>query len=406
MDRLQNFCQTVAIIFALSGILFIPFPFHIFPYQHSITNALFGSLIRFTADISGLELRSNGISSDSTSLYVLGLILFILALIASIVLHFTGKCERFAQSALPFARKVICYYLALQLFKYGFDKIFKAQFYIPEPNTLYTPFGMMSKDILYWSTMGVSRSYSIFLGIAEVIPAILLLFSRTRAAGLLLATIVLLNIVAVNMSFDISVKLYSLFLLFLSLAALAPHIRALISFFISRKPGMITHDTPLLPRRIFLKASLKTFITAIILLEALHPYFASGSWNDDNASRPYLHGAWQVERVIMHGDTLESAKHPVKRFFFHRRGYLIFQGPGDAMRDYKAEIDSIGSAITLTDYNLHRTRLPYSHNKADSTIRIVYMQDNKKFTIEAKQVDWRKLPALRDPFHWTVDEVE
>ena len=117
------------------------------------------------------------------------------------------------------------------LFVYGFNKVFKIQFYIPEPNTLYTPLGQLSKDILFWSSMGSSHSYNLFMGLVEILPALFLLFRRTRMLGAVISFTVLLNVLMINFGFDISVKILSSFLLFLSLVILAPYAKKLFSFF-------------------------------------------------------------------------------------------------------------------------------------------------------------------------------
>ena len=103
--------------------------------------------------------------------------------------------------------------LAFFLLRYGFDKLFKHQFYLPEPNTLYTPVGLLSKDILFWTSMGTSHSYNVFMGLIEIIPAFLLFFKRTRMLGGLISFAVLLNVLMINIGFDITVKILSSFLL-------------------------------------------------------------------------------------------------------------------------------------------------------------------------------------------------
>jgi hypothetical protein len=93
---------------------------------------------------------------------------------------------------------------------------------LPEPNLLFTPLGQLDKDILYWSTMGSSYGYNLFLGCTELLTGVLLFFRKTRAIGALAAVFICANIVAVNFSFDISVKLLSSFLLLLSLFIAIP----------------------------------------------------------------------------------------------------------------------------------------------------------------------------------------
>ena len=55
----------------------------------------------------------------------------------------------------------------MQVAGYGVQKLLMQQFFTPEANTLYTPLGRLDKDILFWTTMGLSRGYNIFLGVVE-----------------------------------------------------------------------------------------------------------------------------------------------------------------------------------------------------------------------------------------------
>ena len=209
-------------IFVLLGILFIPFTFLFGKIQVEITQFVFGELIRITSSYFGATDILHDFSSDSLGLYLLLLILFIVSLILLIWIDLSRISKLNKNKFIYFIRIIATYYLAWILLKYGFDKVFKCQFYLPEPNILFTRVGDLDKDILFWSTMGSSHSYSIFMGLLEIIPGILLLFSKTRNLGVLIAIGVFIQVVAINYSFDISVKLFSSFLLLLSLFLFAP----------------------------------------------------------------------------------------------------------------------------------------------------------------------------------------
>ena len=177
------------------------------------TKPFFESLVSFSGTyFFGLN---NGfspvISSDSIGLYCHVFNLILISFGVSFFLELIGKQNKV--NLRLYVLKLLTYYLALQLLIYGLDKVFKAQFFLPEPNTLFTPLKDIPKDLLYWSTIGVSRTYSVFLGIAEVVTALFLLFPKTRLMGIVLGIGIMTNVVAVNFSYDISVKVYSLFLL-------------------------------------------------------------------------------------------------------------------------------------------------------------------------------------------------
>jgi hypothetical protein len=252
--------------------------------------------------------------------------------------------------------------------------------------------------------MGTSRLYNVFTGSIEVLASILLFFKRTRMTGLLLAAASLLQVVAVNFSFDISVKLYSILLFSLSLYLLAPYWLRLFTFLFTRieipaLPPPITVFSKLPSLCVFIK----WLITGLFLFEAFYPYIQANNFNDDTAGRPYMHGAYEVKGVIAGTDTLNEADYPVKRFFIHRNGYMIFQNSKDEMQDYSLIYDTTNQLLLLKDYQLRELLLKYSCHPADSMLFLQYNKDGKEYQVSGKSLDWKKLPVLRKGFHWTAD---
>ena len=401
----RGFVKQVASFFALFCIVFIPFPFNISKIQLPVTEILFGGLIGFISkNIFGHPLKDTGVHSDTIAMYVLVLILFILSILVVIILSKLKSWARYKDKVLKIIYLLACYYLTLQLLKYGIDKVFKNQFYLPEPNTLYTQLGRVPKDLLYWSSMGTSRFYNIFLGSLEALAAIFILIKRTRLVGLLLSLFIVTNIVAVNFGFDISVKLFSLLLLFLTLYLLAPYFKSLYQYFFTGRTveEKLNTEGVLIQNR-FLSACLKCFATGIILLEALYPFIKTGNFNGDKAARPNMHGAYEVTRYIAGSDTLVPASSPVKRFFIHKDSYMIFQNREDEMTDYKISYDTGKYEYVLTDYQLHKIPIRFRYNEADNILTLQFSNSGKAFQLTGKALDWRKLPALGNSFHWTVD---
>ncbi|MBL7732381.1 MAG: hypothetical protein JNM88_14475 [Chitinophagaceae bacterium] len=404
MQKKYSLAYSVTSLFILLGILFIAFPFYLFPYQQQITEKIFGPLIGFTArQVFDIPPKSTLVHSDAVAMYVLVLLLFLLAILLALLMRYVQGVKRWESKVLSIIRVVACYYLALMLMKYGLDKVFKAQFYLPEPNTLYTPLGMVDKDLLYWSSMGTSRFYNICMGGAEVLAALLLLFRRTRMAGILLSIAIMAQVVMINFGFDISVKVYSLFLLFIGLYLLHPYYRRLYHFlFLGKNETRPTVELSFI-RQPFVYVFLKCLVAGIILLESFYPYMRRGNYNDDTAARPYLHGAYQVTGMIAGGDTLQPAAFPVKRFFVHRRGYLIFQDQQDKMQDFHFTYNKQTNAFIITDYQLREIPLRVQYDAADSVITLQFMKDSVPVQLTGKGLNWRQLPALRKLFHFTVD---
>jgi hypothetical protein len=208
----------------------------------------------------------------------------------------------------------------------------------------------------------------------------------------------MLNIVAVNFSFDISVKLHSGFLFLLSLLLLFPYAQRLYRFFILQAPSQLHDENIPFTISPALKTAVKTFAVCVVLFEAFYPFLKTTTLNDDMAARPYLHGAYEIVKDSSDGP-------PIKRFFVHRDGYLIFQNDWDEMKDYKLFVDTITHQFTLFDYDRTPEKMKYEFSARDSVLTLHYFYRNRAYLLKGKGVNWRDLPAIRQQFHWTVEGI-
>jgi len=370
----------VGLFYSFLAIILIPGPLDFFGWQKGMSDAFILPMLKFVAGfIFPVENWFQEIASDSSFMWLL------LALLVpcSLVLGFRLKQK---DQVISLIQILLTYFLAFVLLNYGVDKVLKAQFYLPEPNILYTPFGMLDKDILYWSTMGISYKYNLFLGCAEVLTSVLILIRKTRVLGLILSLGILLNVVAVNFSFDISVKAFSLLLLLISVVLLAPFARSFAAFFSYQENAKLT-ELPTLPSdwiSSMIQLIAKVIIIGIVLIQAILPFWQNGVYNDDLAERPFLHGAYEVT---------DSSDPNLKMIFIHRDGYLIFQDKDFKMKDYKLKIDPIEKSMNLIDYNREENILHYTYNGTTGELRIANRSNS--FYTKSESINWRELPALK-----------
>lgn len=364
--------------------------------------ALFASTFEsLYSSIGGLldwEDKSYALLSDTTGAYMhlvtLSVISIIPAYWGSIVLR-----EKKEQS-IQIVRRILTYTLVFVLIIYGFNKVFKWQFYQAEPNTLYTPLGMLSKDIVYWSSMGSSYTYTVFSGVIELVAATLLIFRKSRMLGTLASTAVFLNIFMINIGFDISVKALSGFLLIISSVLLIPYLPLLIDS--SQKALMADQRDRELKYRYHKPG--KLIILFLFLLEGLYPYVASGNFNDDMAERPPLHGAYEVDAHIIDGtDFISSAANDWtwKRVFVHRRHYLIVQHQDDSMEDYQMELNEAEMTLKAANGSVYHL----NYDETEDGLIINGMVQNQEVEIMMTVLDWKSLPFLQNEFHLTIDEI-
>jgi hypothetical protein len=129
------------------------------------------------------------------------------------------------------------YYLALCAFVYGILKIFALQMYFPGLRQLATPLGDYLPMRFSWLFIGYSSPYQVFSGIMETVAGLLLLYRKTSTGGALLATAVFVNVMMLNLAYDIPVKIFSMELVFVCLFLLANERNRIGSFLILNKPA-------------------------------------------------------------------------------------------------------------------------------------------------------------------------
>jgi len=401
-----------SLLFCCGFILFFPFPYYTFPEVGTYFEPTIRPLVHWTGVhlLNIHEPFTSELMSDSSGLYVFVFLLAIFSLIGAIVLSSIIKPELKSKIAFWFYT-FLAYYLALTLLKYGADKIFKHQFYLPEPNTLFTPIGQTTPDLLYWTSMGSSYSYSVFSGIIEIIPALFLLFRKTRLLGILISIAILCNVVMINFGFDITVKVYSLFLLFIAIVLVSQHLKPLYQFFILKeKTSQSESDFQLdSTKKLLVYTITKTLFFGLILFETFGIYFATNNLNDDKADRPLLYGAYEVFHYVEDGQIYPATitfPNRIRRIFFHRREYLILQTMDDRFIDYKYSFDKYNEWITLSSAHTlsgesKTSRLNYTIYKDELSLRGYF--NGKGITCYSKKIDISQLPLLREKMHWTIE---
>lgn len=407
---LQKNLTRFIFVFVSLFILTIPFEHAWIPDIASYIEPFFEGLVKWSARkiFRPHHPFTSKLVSDSTGLYIHLFNLLILSICTSLLWAIADKHRRSYKKLFHWFRIFISYYLALQLFDYGFNKLFKWQFYLPEPNTLFTTIGQTPRDLMYWSSMGLSRSYTMFAGIAELLAAILLLSKRTRLAGALFAFFVLCNVVAINFSYDISVKVYSCFLLMLCCIIIAADGKRLCAFFTASKDiheknaGVI--PGPVVGRRIHVL--LKISAIALILFSTLSTYFKENNFNDDKAPRPVFHGAYDVILFTRNDDTLPpllTDELRWRRVFVHRRGYFIVQDMADNMQDFQLLVDSVKHTFIIERPD-NGEQLSLSYKKyPDNIMTLNGLINHDSIEVTLKPINTNNLPALQHDFNWTID---
>ncbi|HET9503906.1 MAG TPA: hypothetical protein VFO93_10210 [Hymenobacter sp.] len=372
------FARRWALLFGVLFAVTVPLGYRVLPSL--------GVALRPWLEASGQALlkRPVALFSDSADLYAYAAGLLLATALAAAAWAAGARRAAATEARLWYGLHTgVAWFLALQLLEYGFDKVFKHQFYLPEPNTLYTPLGQLPPDLAYWSVMGASRSYSVFAGLLEVLPGLLLLWGRTRLVGGIMAVAVLANVLALNIGFDISVKLWSGSLLLLAVLVAAPGLRTAYYALVRAcyRPARPMRPAGWQGRWV---GALRGVGLGILLLETAGPFGAEGTFNDDQSPRPPLHGAYAVA-------ALRPAAAVPLRLFVHRQGYLLTQAADGQLQAYK--LTYAPGRLLLRDETGRSGQLSYTVSSAG--LRLVGTLGADSVLWLARPLPWRQLPLLR-----------
>lgn len=127
------------------------------------------------------------------------------------------------------------YRLAFGIIAWGYKKFVPMQMELPSHTFLNTPFADFSDQKLYWQGVGIAQYYEVFLGFAEVLCGILLLFRKTTALGAALTFVILGNIVIANHAYDGMVHVHSFTYALLALIILWKDLPNIAKVFIKKE---------------------------------------------------------------------------------------------------------------------------------------------------------------------------
>ncbi len=182
----------------------------------------------FNIDITVMPNGSGDTTWNFVQLVVIGSVSLLVTVVWTLIDRKRANYETLLFWFLIFLR----YFLAYMMLVYGLAKVFKTQFPFLSLERLATPLGQFSPMGLLWAFMGYSKTYNLFAGGAEILAGSLLFFRRTTLLGALISIAIMINILMLNFSYDVPVKLFSAHLLAVAVVIIAPQLKRLISFFI------------------------------------------------------------------------------------------------------------------------------------------------------------------------------
>jgi hypothetical protein len=405
-ERWHPFTRT-AFRFAFVYLLLynLPFPLTALPYVDKaaeLYNSFWTWLVpRIARAALNRDVPSvfNG-SGDRTFDYLLVACLLLIALVITIIWTLFDRKRPSYPTLYRWLNLYVRFSLGTAMIGYGAFKVISSQFPAPTLDRLMQSYGESSPMGLLWTFMGASEAYTMFVGFAEMISGILLFPRKTTTLGALMSIGVLSNVVALNFSYDVPVKLYSSHLVAMAIFLLLPDVRRLVNFFILNRPAECARVQPLFRRPLWHRGALviaSLFLVAVVGTSLYQSYDQRRLFT---GQRSPLYGVWEVEEFSLGQSTATASAPRWRRMIFDSPRRVAVQTT-DVLERYGSQLDQEKRTLTLRkrDDPGWNTVLTYEQVSPD-VITFAGALNGSEMTARLRRTDERKFLLTDRGFHW------
>jgi len=345
-------------------------------------------------------------SSDTTLAYVENLLFVVFAALGMVIWSLADHQRKDYRWLHSWLRVAVRYTLAFTMLDYGLIKVFPMQFGSGlEFMSLTEPFGDFSPMGVLWKFMGVSRPYTIFAGICEVVGGTLLLFRRTTTLGAVVSFAVLLNVVMLNFSYDVPVKLYSSNLVLMTIFLAGPDLRRLLNFLVLNRVGEPADISAPRFGRGLMRISAVVFKVLFVGCFLWSPM--SEAWTlykqlNINVRRPPLYGLYDVEIFTRNGQELPPTDSTRwKTVSIQQPRNLGIRMMDASTKYYEAEYDAAKNTVALCEGadKSHTNLLAYAWPDAEHVVLQGDLGTNS-LSIRLRKIDTSNFLLVNRGFHW------
>ncbi len=300
-------------------------------------------------------------------------------------------------------RIYVRFYLATVMLSYGANKVIKMQFPSPTLDRLLQPFGEASPMGLLWTFMGYSESYTIFGGAGEMLGGLLLTTRRTTLLGALICIGVMSNVVMLNFSYDVPVKLFSSHLLAMALFLTLPDLERLARLFLLHRSADPIYLPALFRRRwlnvtsIVLRTLLVVAYTGNLLYTQyeMHKYLVN--WGPDVP----VYGVWNVEEFVRDGHAPAGGDPTRWRLVIFDFPNLTIMLMSDARERYPFAVDTAKKTVSVIEREEPMAFTQFSYEQPEPDVLVLEgTLANQKIHAKLRRAEIPSFLLMDRGFHW------
>jgi len=354
---------------------------------------------------SALVYEGSG-SGDKTFDWVLVFCLLVFASIATVSWSILDKRRENYAGLLKWFRIFIRFALAGQMMTYGIVKVIPMQMPHPSLRALLEPFGDFSPMGVLWRSIGASTAYEVFAGSAELIGGLLLIVPRTTMFGALICLVDMIEVFALNMTYDVPVKLFSFHLILLSLFLLMPDFQRLVKFFFLNQTAEPSAQIPIFETPRANRIAFAAQVLFGLWLLGMNIYGTGPNWYVYGGGQPKspLYGIWDVEQISIDGQLrspLVTDYGRWRRVIFDATTRVTFERMDGSFAGFGASFDKGNKSLALTKEGDKNWKGNFaSESIAPGQLTLDGDMDKHKILMRLRLVDCNKFLLVSRGFHW------
>lgn len=246
MNSLDNHLPSITNRFVLRSI-FLYLILYIFPYGFEYVQELNtddisfwkSATIWFGESFLGFEMNPERLRKgfDSQYDYSRFVLIALISVAGAFIWNFIdSKLKQNYNSKLrALTRTILRYHVGLTMILYGLSKVFMLQFGEMDLDKLESKIGDSNGMSFLWTFMSYSKFYTMTAGWIEVIGGVLLLFRKTTFIGSFIVLVSMVNVVLIDIGYDVRVKMFAIHLLLMTILLMSSHFKRMINFFLLNK---------------------------------------------------------------------------------------------------------------------------------------------------------------------------
>jgi uncharacterized membrane protein YphA (DoxX/SURF4 family) len=367
---------------------------------HAIVPWVGTNLLNLHGDMTEV---ANG-SGDQLYDYILLLCLFVVAMVATAIWSWIDSKRTNYDQLYQWLRLFVRLTLAVAMIGYGTPKLFRSQFPEPALHRFVDYYGNSAPMGLLWTFMGMSRAYSLFAGITEMLGGLLLIVPRFTTLGALVTLAAMSNVSMLNFCYDVPRKIYSIHLVLMSLFLLLPDVRRLIDFFLLNRKTELSRSVPLLKDKQLNRWALlfQLVIGATALVIGLNTAHVRAVEAATHLSAP-IRGIWAVDAFVLDGEVqppLVTNKDRWQRVIFDTPNIFHFQDMDSQIGQLTLQLDPTRKTFTLTAPKDPGWKATFTYEQSDPNRMVLDGNLNgRQLSVSLRRTDMTQFLLLNRGFH-------